>query len=346
MDASLQPILQANNEAEREPLVERIFLDEMVPLIRKVLRQRLGFYLNHTGENSSQPDAEDLYQNILTKLIQRLNDCLAFPESKAIGNLRNLVITTTINTCNDYLRAKAPVRARLKNNLRDLFGRHQDFQLWKNERAENIAGFAVWGGREKDSNAMERVRNWQDDPSSFSVMEGATRPISTTKLVAEILRQAGGPVEFEALVTLLISLLGTRDHPPESLDQRQEDGSWQPVDPAQQDDLRLEGKAALQSLWEEIITLPANQRLTICLSLTDQNGNDLFSILMDAEAVSGARIAKDLGLSLEAWIELWREAPMENESLAARLKTSRAQINKWRFRGLQELRKRLRKEKP
>ena len=317
----------------------------ILSLIRKVLRQRLGLYVNQQGVNPQQPDAENLYQNILIRLLQRSQDWLADAEKNAIHNYRNLVITTATNVCHDYLRAKSPNRARLKNKLRELCARHRDFKIWQGVGHEQLCGFSVWEGEAKSSTAMEQIRQWQTFPASFAVLDEELQHLSFTKLVAEVLQQAGGPIELEALTKLLTTLLGTQDHPLESLDQEQEASDWQPIDPGTNAELRLEGRATLKLLWEEIKQLPSQQRAAVCLSLMDQNGNDLFSILLEAEAVSWTQLASDLELSPSEFIELLRQLPMDNAGVADYLGTTRALVNKWRWRGLQQLRARIRKEK-
>lgn len=345
MDASQQSNLKTADEAEREQFLSELLLHEAAPLIRKVLRQRLGLYVNQLGANPQQPDAENLYQDLLTRLLQRSQDWLADAEKNAIHNYRNLVITTATNACHDYLRAKSPNRARFKNKLRELFARHRDFKIWQGIAHEQICGFSVWEGDAKSSTAMEQIRKWQTFPDSFSVSDGDVQRLSFTKLVAEVLQQAGGPVELEALTKLLTTLLGTQDHPLESLDQEQEASQWQPIDPATNAELRLEGRATLKLLWEEIKQLPAQQRAAVCLSLMDQNGNDLFRILLESEAVTWTQLARDLDLSHDEFIEVLRQLPMDNAGVAEYLGTTRAIVNKWRWRGLQQLRTRLRKEK-
>lgn len=345
MNASLLSELKTANETERQQFLHDLLLYEAAPLIRKVLRQRLGLYVNQQGVNPQQPEAENLYQDILTRLLQRGQDWVADGEKNAIYNYRNLVITIATNACHDYLRTKAPNRARLKNRLRELFARHQDFKIWPGAAQEQLCGFMVWKGEHKSIDAMQQIRHWQTFPDAFVVAEGDVQSLSLTQLVAAVLQQAGGPVELQALTKLLTTLLQTQDHPLESLEQEQEATDWQPIDPVTNAELRLEGQARLQLLWEEIKQLPAQQKTAVCLSLTDQNGNDLFSLLLEADAVSWTQLASDLDLSPDEFIDLLRQLPLDNAGVANYLGTTRAMVNKWRWRGMQQLRTRLRKEK-
>lgn len=344
MDASLLTNLNPTNETEQEQFLSELLLQEAAPLIRKVLRQRLGLFVNHLGANPQQPDAENLYQDILTRLLQLSQNWLADAENNAIHNYRNLVITIATNACHDYLRVKSPNRARLKNKLRELFIRHQDFKIWQGTAHEQLCGFTVWEGQAKSSTAMEQIRKWQIFPDSFTATDCDLQTMSFPKLIAAILQQADGPVELEALTKLLTTLLRTVDHPTASIEQEQEETEWQPIDPASNAELRLEGRATLQLLWNEIRQLPAQQRAAVCLSMTDQNGNDLFTILLEAEALTWTQLASDLDLSRSEFIELLRQLPMDNAGVANYLGTTRATVNKWRWRGLQQLRARLRKE--
>src|SRR5262245_46522006 len=140
MDSMLKCVLDSKVEAERGRLLDEIILAQSAPLVRKVLRQRLSLYISHSGTNPNNPDAEDLYQEIIARLLQRLKDWIGGPDDHPIQNYRNLVITITVDACNDYLRGKAPARARLKNSLRDLLVRHRDFKTWKGENRKQLCG--------------------------------------------------------------------------------------------------------------------------------------------------------------------------------------------------------------
>ena len=118
MDSILQQLLNSADEAQREHLLSELILLQAAPLVRKVLRQRLGFYVSRSGNNSHNPDAEDLFHEIITKLIQRLNELTADSDENPINNYRQFVLSTAVNACHDYLRAKSPARARVSISAR------------------------------------------------------------------------------------------------------------------------------------------------------------------------------------------------------------------------------------
>jgi RNA polymerase sigma factor (sigma-70 family) len=348
MDSMLKCVLDSKDEAERGRLLDEIILAHSAPLIRKVLRQRLSLYIGHSGTNPNNPDAEDLYHEIIARLLQRLNDWIAHPDDHPINNYRNLVITITVNACNDYLRGKSPARARLKNSLRDLLLRHRDFKTWKGENRKQLCGFSYWNGQSISSEASERLRQLLENPqacqSDLSIKENV-QSVPLPILVAGIFKWVDSPIEMDALTELLALLLDVKEHPVESIEQSNEKFGREFEDSTIRNDLRLQGKETLKKLWGEIKQLPHEHRDVICLSLEDENGYDLWSILLTAEAITLPQLAADLGLSIKQVVNLWEQTPMDSPTLARHLGTTRSQVNKWRFRAMRRLRERMAEQK-
>jgi RNA polymerase sigma factor (sigma-70 family) len=348
MDSILKCVLDSKDEAERGRLQDELILTHSAPLIRKVLRQRLNLYISHSGTNPNNPNAEDLYHEIIARLLQRLNDWIGRPDDHPINNYRNLVITITVNACNDYLRGKAPARARLKNSLRDLLLRHRDFKTWKGENRKQLCGFSTWNGQSISSKGSERVRLLLENPEAFQpnlFTKGNVQSVPLPILIAGIFKWIDSPIEMDALTKLLALLLDVKEQPVESIEQSTEKFGREFKDSTIRNDLRLMGKETLKMLWDEIKQLPPEQRDVICLSLEDADGNDLWSILLTAEVMTLPQLAADLGLSIEQCMNLWEKAPMDSPTLAKHLGATRSQVNKCRFRALRRLRERMAEQK-
>src|SRR5882724_10851230 len=119
MDHVLRPYLQATEESEREQRLEELLLFRAAPDIRFTLRQRLGFHVSQQGVNPQNHDAEDLYQEIITKTVQILRDLSTSSAKPEIENFKQYVGRIATNVCINFIRVKSPARWRLKNNLRD-----------------------------------------------------------------------------------------------------------------------------------------------------------------------------------------------------------------------------------
>ncbi len=344
MDATLLSFLQAVEESERERLLSELVLTHAAPVVRNTLRQRLGYFVDRSGANPNNPEAEDLYHDVITRLIAKLHELRADPHEEKISDVRQYVASVAANACHDYLRAKSPARSRLKNNLRDLLDRHPDFSLWMNEVNEYLCGFAAWRNRELSQASSKNLKHLLEKPEEFKSKifsrEDVLR-LPLTRMVAEIFNHVGGPIKLYPLVEILAVLLEVKDQPVKSLDSQDTYPNRQFIASAFRCETRLELRETLRQLWEEIRRLPQKQRDTFCLSFADDNGDDLFSRLIDAEVVTLPRLAEELGLTLERLITLWRDMPMDNHALAIELGATRPQINKWRYRALQQLRKKI-----
>src|SRR6185369_3247214 len=112
------------------------------PVIRQVLRRRLGFYVSAQGTNENNQDAEDLYQEAMTRVVQVLRQ-LQSSSGSDIGDFELYVSRIASNICTDFLRAKSPARTRLKYSLRDLLKQHHELVSWEYDR-EVLCGFAPW----------------------------------------------------------------------------------------------------------------------------------------------------------------------------------------------------------
>src|SRR5919199_5872778 len=156
MDSVLLTLLRSTDEAEREQLLSDLILFEAAPLVRNTLRQRLGFYVNQLGANPRNHDAEDLYHDVMAKLIGLLNDPQLHTGRLEVKNFRQYVLRVATNACHDYLRAKSPARNRLKNNLRDLLERHTDYAMWRVGDGETLCGFTAWLNRGKSPSVTKR----------------------------------------------------------------------------------------------------------------------------------------------------------------------------------------------
>lgn len=344
MDSILLAWLHSTDEAERERLLAELILVGAAPVIKNVLRLKLGFYVGTSGENSNNPDAEDIHHDIVAKLIQRLNALRAEPEKNEIRNFRQFVARVATNACHDYLRAKSPARARLKDSLQDMLDRHRDFKLWRGKAGLLLCGFTGWGEGRLSTRDAKRLEQLKEHPELFRAEQFAGENLQNVprgRLIAEIFKWVNAPIELNVLVDVAAALLDVKDKPFESLDEQDSDVHLRLVDPSVRSDVLLEGHSELQRFWRELQHLPLKLRTVICLCFASENGEDLISLLLDAEVLTVPEIAASLEISLEQLQSLWGQVPMNREALAAYLGATRRQVGKWLHRAWQQMAKRL-----
>jgi len=338
VDAALLPFLHSTDESERDRLLGELILAHASPIVRQALRQRLGFYVSRLGTNPDNPEAEDLYHEAVKEILKRLRELQSNPDGKEIKSFDQYVQRVAVNICHNYLRSKAPRRYHLKSNLRYLLDSHKGFKIWRGDDGVILCGLADWPQKRTaaishlDDELLEKLAE-RCNASGKSLQDA-----DTDRVIAEIFRYVGGPVEFDTLVEIVAALQGTKDQPVESLDYCEPNVIRRISDSSQRADERIEERERIEEIWEELRRLPPKQRLAICLRFEDENVDDLWSMLLDAGICTPLQLAEEFGLSLKELMSLWAQIPMSNADIAAYFGVRKQQVSQWRSRGWDKLR--------
>ena len=340
MDRLLQPYVQATDESERKEHLDELLIVYAAPVIRRTLRQKLGFHVNQFGVNPYNPDAEDLYHEIIAKIIEVLTALPDGPRTE-IEDFEKYVGRIAINACLDYIRAKSPARTRLKYSLREILSRKSEFTLLKSEE-EFLCGLNEWP-KERKPISSQRLAEIESDLPIFRTTrfggDDVTR-VPLTKLIPDLLRWIDEPIELDELVNLTAILLAVKDRPADSIDD--EATSYleaRVADTTLMSDPGLDLGKLLRSLWRAVLALPKNQRDTYCFRFEDNNGEDLFTLLFEANITTRAQLAQQLGRSLDDLMRIWTAMPMEYSDISAELNAPVLQVRRWRFEALRRLEK-------
>jgi RNA polymerase sigma factor (sigma-70 family) len=254
------------------------------PSCDKRLRRRLGFYVDQRRINPHNQDAEDLFQEIMTKIVQALHDLHSPRANTDIQNLKQYVARIASNACNDVLRTKSPARARLKNNLRFLLTHHRDFAVWKIE-GETLSGFAAWRDTTQSESSQRELFDIEGTIATFRSTQfrnEGIKQVPLTRVVAELFRWVGSPVELDSLVNAVATLLDVKDFPDETIDENNvEHAEALIAENTVTTGSRLEEQALLRELWQALRELSAQQRDVFCFGFEDQSGRDLFTVLLE-----------------------------------------------------------------
>src|ERR1044071_3193298 len=210
--------------AQIDPLLEPLLLEEGGGPDDELLST-----LPPNPHRTTQRDeAEDLYQEALLQLLTRLRQFRAEPRRHPIADLRGMAAVIAHPTCSGWMRRQFPERHALKNRLHYLLTRQKGFALWQGEDGKMLAGFAAWQGRKK---AVPAARLGElSEVEGVRLLKGG-RPQELADALAAAFEHFDGPVELDALVSALASLLGIRDRPVESLPEN-EDAPAAESDPA------------------------------------------------------------------------------------------------------------------
>jgi RNA polymerase sigma factor (sigma-70 family) len=339
MDNVLVPFLTARDDRERQQHLDELVTIRAAPLIRQVLRRRLAFYVSAQGVNGNNQDAEDLYQESTTRVVQVLHQLYSASRFE-INNFDIYVTRIASNTCTDFLRAKSPARTRLKDRLQYLLKRHKDLVSWEHD-GEILCGFASWRNTGKSAFSDQPWPDLETKLESFQSLHFADENVRfapVSQITAELFYWVGGPVEIDVLVLMVAYLLDIEDEQMESLDDPLPT-KWDAyfVSSTRSDESHVQANELLVRLWQTVIQLPTEQRDAFALSFEDEAGEDLFTMLRAAEIVNWDEIARGMGRSVQEVVRLRARMPLNGASIAEELKASRENVYKWRFRAVRRL---------
>jgi len=333
MDQLLLPYLQATDHADREQHLQEILTAYAVPEVRYALRRRLSFHVDTHGKNPHNQDAEDLFQEIMTKIVQALHD-LKEPSSNAtIEDFKEYIARVTANCCNDVLRKQSPSRTRLKYNLRFLLAHHENFAVWKSANM-TLTGLSEW----RNEGVSSAQLGFSYDSQELETFRAARWPgenikqVPLPQIVLEIFRWRSNPIEIDELVTIVADMQQIEDLPTVALHENLSTDTSSAQG-------RLEGKDVLRLLWRALRELSTEQRDVFSFGFEDDRGRDLFTVLLETETVTFRELTQEFGRPTDDIVRLWSKMPMDNKAIAQELNLTRGRVYQYRSRALEKLKK-------
>src|SRR5215213_1331921 len=339
IDTLLEPLLSEASDEQAAELLSQLITTHAEPLIKGIIRYKLhlSFY-----QAAQQPEADDIYQEVLLQLLAELRKLRNQPDEHPITDVRGMAAVIAHRTCSRWMRRQFPERHSLKNRLQYLLTRQRGFALWQDEDKNLVAGFSVSQGQKKAGTAA-RLRQLSDDEGLLSHvrMLKSGRHQEFGDALAAIFNYLGGPIEFDELVSSVAALLGIRDQPIESLAEDENAGAFQAA--SREPDLawQVEKRIFLQRLWEELQQLPQNQRAALLLNLKDADGRGCIALFPATGVASLRQLADALEMSVDGFARLWNELPLEDARIAELLGLTRQQVINARKSGRERLTRRL-----
>ncbi len=347
-DPLLLPLLSAGNDGELESLLAALIREQAEPIARSVIGYKLRVFISHSGQSRHNQDADDVYGDVVIKLLGRLRDFRAEPEERAIGNFRHYVKVVAANACAEYLRRKYPLRASLRDQLRYLLTHKPDFALWEFQAGASgssdwMCGLADWRDQTAAPGASLRLQQLRDQPTASLKARLRWRNLPLPDFLDAIFRWMGGPVELDELVGLVAELKRIKDHVAHAA---AEPATEERAEPEIKDS-RIDAEAELQQrqhlrrLWAEICELPPRQRFALLMNLKDRQGRDLTSLLPLTGVCTLREMAQALELPVERLAEFFNRLPLDDAAIAAHLNLTRQQVINLRKSARERLARRL-----
>jgi hypothetical protein len=333
-DPLLHPFLRAPNEESAKAELDGLLRTEAVPIIQKIINQRLG-----TGSISRNPesiderdlDAQDLRQQTLMALTAHLWQVYAFPEKNRIGAFRGYVAGASFNTWRGAVRDETPLWTRLSFRLaylcRESAGQ-TGLTKWPDAKQGSLVGFTAW--RKKH---LAPVLNFALlEQSSLEELPSPTTALP--EIAAWTLHQARGPLPWNDFVTAVAFVLQVKDERI-SLDRRNLETLLRSHQPGPQTSGESLNRDRLRNLWEQLQRLDRKERAVLLFKAED---------LLDFELSRVATLqdlSASLGIPLTQILSLLPSLPLDDHQIARLLGIQRQTVVNLRSQARLTLRRRL-----
>ena len=348
IDELVTSFLRASDETEANHALEQLICRHSLPIIRSIIKSAIRFYLTPFNDTSDSRDLNDISSEVVLKLLKSLRRLKTNPGTEIAGSFQsggfhNYIAVTTYNTCYDYLRTKYPQRQSLKRRIRYTLTHRPDLALWETEKI-GLCGLAHWAGQARSRISTERLQELHSDLQTCKQSLPAPQNARSDDLahtVRTILSFVGSPVQLDELVNIVAELLEVRSNG--LVAEEEYSSALQRQIPQFQDrfGVRLEQRAYLERLWEEITLLPLGQRTALLLSLKDSQGNEIVTLLDQLRIATLSQIADVLAMSSERFAELWRSSPIADAAIAKHLGIKRQQVVNLRLSARRRLARRM-----
>jgi hypothetical protein len=94
----------------------------------------------------------------------------------------------------------------------------------------------------------------------------------------------------------------------------------------------VDDRAMLAGVWDRVLRLPVRQRAAVLLNFHDDEGRDMTSLLPLIGVTTFAKLAAALEVTVAELATIWPRLPMDDATLAKRLRLSREEVIELRNR--------------
>jgi RNA polymerase sigma factor (sigma-70 family) len=322
LDPSLREFVEAEDEADADARLAALLEERAAPLVRAIAARKLRAYAGY-ADALAREDVEDVAADALLALVSKLQSLRADPTSTAIESFSDYTATVAYNAFAHHLRRRYPARSRLKNRLRYVLTRDRRFALWTTPDGL-VCGLAEWRTADARAAATDRLDRLVAEPDRWLPwMRAHPRADDPAATVGSILRAVGGPVDFDRLVGAIAAL-----SPPDAVETTRDAAALSsvPDEMSPPADLALERRRDTERLWQQIGSLPVRQRVALLLNLRDPQGAGMLWVFPLTGVASIRQIARILEIPDLEMAELWNRLPLDDLSIAARLRCTRQQV--------------------
>ncbi|HMS40434.1 MAG TPA: hypothetical protein PKE69_09425 [Pyrinomonadaceae bacterium] len=298
-DALLMDFLSAKAEIDAENFLNRLFEENIIPQIRKVLASYLTLTFDEKDEIQS-----DAQTRILAKLWKlRANNSA----QKAVKDFTAYVSTVTFNSRKDFILRQKPEWRRIDYRLRRL--KDEKDCVW--HFFSDAVGHEFVGLKKGEKQHSEIELD--EIISIFCEKYPNHLFLKTQEIVPSILEFARGALTKNEVIKACLQITESANF--EEIELPEEMSEF--LNHSEDEYLLSQRQTGfLRRIWDEIKTFPPNQRKVLLLSLKESRNVEAVSLLLKKRIATIKEIAAALEVSLEEFSEIFAKLPMTSQEIA------------------------------
>jgi len=286
-----------------DEVAESTAIEQLIVAADAVIERVIAHYRHRSILDSHAVD--EVLSGVRTRLFLKLRRLRAH-DSEPIASLEAYVAGITYNAIHDVFRERHPERVQLRNRLRRIATTNPRFKY----ESTPVGIVCALRTEKPDAIGRDELTNRLE-----ALLEEARGPMLINEIVTALSEQSAG-----TLFTFLSEDLEADAPAPLTV---------------------LEGRETLEHLWREIEILPPNQRSALLLNLRGKDGEDILSLVILTGVANMDAVAAALSITSEELTEIWNELPLDDLSIAARLRVTRQQVINFRKSARMRLTRRL-----
>ena len=261
------------SDDDAEQILNEFYLKVLLPLCQRVVRARLPRH---------RDDVEDVTQDTVLRLVARVKQVRASGDHSSIRDVAKWAMGAASKACSDFLRTKHLLRTHLANALRYRFSKSVAFPLWKAYDGRSLCGWhRCRGVPPLTESAFQHVLALPRVASRLAGIE-AEYSQKLWRTLMSVFAYAEGPIYFHYLVSELIARSVGAGERTAGLDEVPAI-----VINGRADDLLIR-KEMLRALWQAVMKLPREERLSLLLNLRGPEGVAAWQDVVPAAEVAAA----------------------------------------------------------
>src|SRR5258708_2182767 len=96
-------LLSTENGEEAKVLLGALIIERAEPIVRAIIGYKLRVFVGQSGHSRHNQDSDDVYGEVVIKLLRRLRNFKTDPDEYVIGSFRHYVKAAAANACAEYL---------------------------------------------------------------------------------------------------------------------------------------------------------------------------------------------------------------------------------------------------